>query len=100
VLALDIALYCYYRIRSGRRSKIVMPRGSRDFRENEPLAMTQFPSFSPVYRFVEYRGEPEENLGAPERSPIEGRGERSTVDFVRSDEKSIPELALGREDRD
>jgi hypothetical protein len=105
VFDLVLAFFCCYKIRNRRRSKIVMPRISRDFRENEPFGMAEFPSVSGD-PFIEYRGEPEENLGAPERSPVDGREERSTADLLRSDAESIPELAIrnfgsdGRGDRD
>jgi hypothetical protein len=91
VIVFVIALFTYHRSRSNALSK--KPRVSRDVRESEPLD----PSVSPGDPFVEYRGEPEEDLGAPERSPVDGR---SSADLLRSDVESIPEVALGRVDRD
>jgi hypothetical protein len=93
VLVLVIALFTYYRSKTNRRSKIIMPRVSgstRDLRESEPLGMTKFPSVNAGDPFVEYRGEQDEDLGAPERSPVEGREDRSRAEFLRSDAESIP----------
>ena len=64
---------------------------SRDPREREPLGMAEFrsPGGDP---FVKYRGEPDEDLGAPENSPIDQTG-RSTANLLRSDEEISPVLA-------